>query len=128
MKKTLLLSVFTLIYFANTIIANPIKYSQYFTEKTMRVDYFHTGTSVEEHFSVDRILNDGDWAGSKSELIDDLNRGLYMYKVLDAVSGVEIYSRGFASIFGEWQTIPEAKTQWGTFHESVRFPWPKKSS
>jgi len=35
-----------------------------------------------------------------------------------------LYSRGFSSIFGEWQTIPEAVEKWGTFHESLRFPWP----
>ncbi len=37
-----------------------------------------------------------------------------------------LYSRGFASVFGEWQTIPEAAEKWGTFHESMRFPWPLK--
>jgi hypothetical protein len=41
-------------------------------------------------------------------------------------TGTLLYSRGFASIFGEWQTIPEAAEVWGTFHESVRFPWPLK--
>ena len=100
-------------------------FDNYFTEATMRVDYFHTGTAEEEHFSVDRIINDGMWAGSKTQLLDDLNRGLYFYEVRDKQSGNLIYSRGFASIFGEWQTIPEAKEQWGTFHESVRFPWPE---
>lgn len=103
-----------------------IIYTDYFSGATMRVDYFHTGTAEEEHFSVDRIINDGPWAGSKTQLLDDLNRGLYFYEVRDAESGEPIYSRGFASIFGEWQTIPEARQQWGTFHESVRFPWPEK--
>lgn len=102
-----------------------INYNDYFTGATMRVDYFHTGTSAEEHFSIDRILNDGTWPGSKINLLDDLNRGLYFYEIADEKTGKPLYSRGFASIFGEWQTIPEAKTQWGTFHESVRIPWPK---
>jgi len=102
-----------------------VNYDDYFTGATMRVDYFHTGTSVEEHFSTDRILNDGNWPGSKINLLDDLNRGLYFFEISDLKTGVILYSRGFASIFGEWQTIPEAKTQWGTYHESLRFPWPK---
>ena len=37
-----------------------------------------------------------------------------------------LYSRGFASVFGEWETTDEAKTAQRTFHESVRFPWPKE--
>jgi hypothetical protein len=100
------------------------RYSQYFTGQTMRMDYFHTGTASEEHFSVDRILNDGVWAGSQTVLLDELDRGLYFFKVTDTVSNTLLYSRGFASIFGEWQSIPEAATSWGTFNESLRFPWP----
>ncbi len=100
-------------------------YQQYFTGETMRVDYFHTGTATEEHFSLDHILNDGAWPGSKTLLLDNLNRGLYFYKITDQATNKLIYSRGFASVFGEWQTIPEAAENWGTFHESLRFPWPK---
>jgi hypothetical protein len=100
------------------------RYSQYFTGQTMRMDYFHTGTASEEHFSVDRILNDGVWAGSQTVLLDELDRGLYFFKVTDTLSNTLLYSRGFASIFGEWQSIPEAATSWGTFNESLRFPWP----
>ncbi|MBK9355773.1 MAG: IgA Peptidase M64 [Bacteroidales bacterium] len=102
-----------------------INYDRYFTGETMRVDYFHTGTATEEHFSIDRILNDGSWAGSKTMLKDELNRGLYFFSITDTLSGTLLYSRGFASVFGEWQTIPEASENWGTFHESIRFPWPK---
>lgn len=38
-----------------------------------------------------------------------------------------LYSRGFASVFGEWQTTNEAQNQiFRTFHESVLLPFPKK--
>lgn len=102
-----------------------VDYQQYFTGETMRLDYFHTGTATEEHFSIDHILNDGLWPGSETMLLDNLNRGLYFYKITDQATNKLIYSRGYASVFGEWQTIPEAAENWGTFHESLRFPWPK---
>ena len=35
-----------------------------------------------------------------------------------------LYSRGFASIYGEWETTGEAKETSRTFHESLRFPQP----
>jgi len=92
----------------------------------MRIDYFHSGNAVEEHFAIDRILNDGQWPGNKTALIDELEFGLYYYEIFDSGSDKMIYSRGFASIFGEWQTIPEAKEKWGTYHESIRIPWPLK--
>jgi len=98
-------------------------YNQCFTGQTMRVDYFHTGTATEEHFSLDRILNDGAWAGSETVLLDELNRGLYFFKITDTLTNTLLYSRGFASVFGEWQSIGDPA--WGTFHESIRFPWPK---
>ena len=33
-----------------------------------------------------------------------------------------LYSRGFASIFGEWETTEEARSRFRTFHESAAFP------
>ena len=103
-----------------------ILYNKYFLDKTMRLDYFHSGVAKEEHFAIDRIVSDGIWSGSKKTLIDELRLGLYFFEVIDKESKVLLYSRGFASIFGEWQTIPEAAEKWGTFHESARFPWPVK--
>ncbi|MGM0551206.1 MAG: M64 family metallopeptidase [Bacteroidota bacterium] len=100
-------------------------FSTKFEDKTMRFDFFHTGTATEEHFSFDQIVCDGQWAGSKSQLIDELRLGKYFFEVQDANSGEVLYSRGFASIYGEWETTPEAKENWGVYHESMRFPWPK---
>ncbi|MCD4664638.1 MAG: hypothetical protein K8R68_05140 [Bacteroidales bacterium] len=98
-----------------------VPFEVFFENKTMRLDYFHSGTATEEHFAVDRIFNDGDWSGSKTVLLDELNRGLYFFEVQDTKTGVMLYSRGFSSIFGEWQTIPEGEEKWGTIHESIRF-------
>ncbi|MBN2175006.1 MAG: hypothetical protein JW731_12805 [Bacteroidales bacterium] len=105
---------------------NPIGFDDYFMNSTIRVDYFHTGNAIEEHFAIDRILNDGPWSGSKTQFIDQIEAGLYFFQIEDLATSKVIFSRGFASIFGEWQTIPEASEKWGTFHESVRFPWPLK--
>ena len=104
-----------------------VNFETYFLDKTMRLDYFHSGTATEEHFATDRIVSDGIWSGSRKTLIDEIKLGLYFFEVIDKESKILLYSRGFASIFGEWQTIPEASEKWGTFHESLRLPWPLKS-
>lgn len=103
-----------------------VVFNNYFKDKTMRLDYFHTGNFQEEHFAVDRVLSDGIWSGSKTVLVDRLNLGPYQFEVKDPDTGKMLYSRGFASIFGEWQTIGEARKVWKTCHESIRFPWPLK--
>jgi IgA Peptidase M64/Peptidase M64 N-terminus len=91
--------------------------------RTMRLDYYHTGTATEERFSLDRIVIEPlPWAGGNP--IDDTNLGKYFFEVVDRKTNLPIYSRGFASIYGEWEGTGEAKTVSRTFHESLRFPAP----
>jgi len=97
-----------------------------FTGRTMRADYFHSGTATEEHISLDRVVADGPWPGSRTRLVDDLNLGKYLFEVTDRATNRLLYSRGFSSIYGEWETTGEAKKVRRTFHESLRFPWPQR--
>src|SRR4029078_2084942 len=73
------------------------------------------------------IVSDGPWPGSRTHLIDTLNLGNSFFEVVDRTTNQPIYSRGFASVFGEWVTTDEAKERAGTLSESVRFPWPRKA-
>ena len=102
------------------------QFDSVFRDKTMRVDYYHTGDATHEIISLERVVSDGPWAGSRSHLLDDLGYGKYFFEVLDAESGQVIYSRGFASLYGEWETTAEAKAMSRTYHESLRFPWPQR--
>ncbi|HKY05654.1 MAG TPA: IgA Peptidase M64 [Blastocatellia bacterium] len=93
--------------------------------QTMRVDYYHTGNSAQELFSVDRIVIEPlPWPGNPRRSVDDTNLGKYLFEVIDRETNRVLYSRGFASIYGEWETTDEAKTANRTFHESFRFPAP----
>ncbi len=105
--------------------AKDVNFSSAFLPQTMRLDYFLAGTKAEEHVALDQIVSDGPWPGSRTRLIDTLNLGKYRYQVRDAESKQLLFSRGFSSIYGEWETTAPAKVRWGTFHESLRFPWPK---
>src|ERR1043166_7449009 len=92
---------------------------------TMRLDYYHTGDASQEVFSVDRIVIEPlPWPGKPSQAIDSSNLGKYFFEVRDAKTKQVLYSRGFASIYGEWETTDEAKTVKRTFQESLRFPAP----
>src|SRR5918998_1722925 len=95
------------------------------TTRTMRLDYYHTGTATEEVFSLDRaVVEPLPWPGNPRRAVDDSNLGKYLFEVRDEKTGRLLYSRGFASIYGEWETTDEAKTLNRSFHESVRFPAP----
>ena len=92
---------------------------------TMRLDYYHTGDASSEVFSVDRIVIEPlPWPGDPKQAIDTSNLGKYLFEVRDLKSKQLLYSRGFASIYGEWETTDEAKTVKRTFQESLRFPAP----
>ncbi|MBS2213575.1 hypothetical protein KEM09_19360 [Carboxylicivirga mesophila] len=121
MHRKYLLSLVVLL----SSIITSAQYEQYFTTATMRLDYNHVGTASEEHFAFDQMVNDGQWAGSKTVLIDEFRLGKYFFEVKEPETQKVLYSRGYSSIYGEWETTPDAKDNWGSFHESVRFPWPK---
>jgi len=90
---------------------------------TMRVDYYHTGNATQERFSLDRIVVEPlPWPGDPSKTIDTSRRGRYFFEVIDEATKKVVYSRGFASMYGEWETTAEAKAMNRTFSESLRFP------
>ncbi len=100
-------------------------FDEQFTGRTLRFDYYHTGNATEEHLSLDELRLEGAWAGSRTRLVDDTNLGKYFFRVVDVGTQATLWSRGFASIYGEWETTGEAKRMKRTFHESQRFPEPK---
>lgn len=93
--------------------------------ETMRVDYFHSGNASREIFSLDRVsIEPLPWPGNPAQAIDTSNLGKYFFEVRDQKTKKILYSRGFASIYGEWETTDEAKTVNRSFQESFRFPVP----
>ena len=97
------------------------------TPRTFRVDAFHTGNATEERFALDRlVLEPLPFPGNPDRPVDDLNLGKYLFEVRDLASNRLLYSRGYATVFGEWETTAEAKEANRTFHESFRFPAPER--
>lgn len=96
--------------------------------QTMRLDYHHTGDATSEVFTVDRIVIEPlPWPGDLKQAVDSANLGKYLFEVRDQKTKQVLYSRGFASIYGEWETTDEAKSIKRTFQESLRFPAPAAS-
>jgi hypothetical protein len=96
------------------------------TLQTMRLDYVHSGDAGGEQFALDGFVVEGAWPGPMDRWVDETNLGKYYFQVVDRATNRVLYSRGFASIFGEWQTTDEAKQLRRAFHESIRFPEPDK--
>jgi hypothetical protein len=97
------------------------------TPQTVRVDYYHTGNADSEMFSLHQaVIEPLPWPGHPDKPIDTVGLGHFMFQVEDPESGQVLFSRGYSSIFQEWQHTGEARSMNRTFHESVRFPRPDK--
>jgi len=102
-------------------------FENHFEARSLRIDYVHAGDYQNEWFALDELLVEPFWGGSQTNLIDTFNYGQHRVEVRDAVSGNLLYSRGYNSLFAEWQTTTEAKMITRSFTESVVVPFPRSA-
>lgn len=116
-----LVSLFLIV---TTLIVNA-QFEKCFHNKTLRLDYYHSGNNETEFYTFSQLLEEPYWGGSKVNLIDTFNYGKYYFKVFDVKTDSLLYSRGYSTLFGEWQTTDEAKTTSRSLMETVVMPFPK---
>ena len=102
-----------------------LAFDDYFTDRTMRFDFMLAGNSVTTKVFPVSFREEPIWGGSLTNLTDKFNYGSFKYEVFDAASDTLIYSRGFCTLYQEWQTTAEAKQIERSFHEVATFPFPK---
>jgi hypothetical protein len=121
MKTSLMASLL----FLSASLTGQIKFGDYFTDKVLRYDFMFSGNSRETTVYPMGMKEEPFWAGSRINLTDPFKYGNFMYEVFDNTTNVLIYSRGFSSLYQEWQTTAEAKTISRSFYEVVTMPFPK---
>ncbi len=104
-----------------------LKYNDWFSSNSMRVDYYHSGTNESEYVMLKEIRKEEFWGGTKTNLIDPYNYGSYRVEIYDSVSNTLLYTYGFCSLFEEWQFTDEALNLERGFPESLIFPFPLKT-
>jgi len=127
MRKTIIALFLACFFFLPAMEANAanVQFAKFFSNGTMRIDYYHMGDSSVEYITIDQIYLQGQWAGNPSALLDPFNTGQYFIRVYDTQSGSLIYSKGFNSYFGEYRTTGiAAKGIKRTYHESALIPEP----
>ncbi len=119
-------SLSALLFLAGSVISADVNFNEFYEAKTMRIDYFHIGDAETEFITIDQIYSYGVWAGSKTNLVDEFNNGRYYANFYDLASNKLIFSKGYDSYFGEYQSSGDAaKGIKRTYHESVLLPLPK---
>lgn len=120
MKKTVLL--FCLLF----PVLLHAQFSKHFYDKTLRIDYIHSGNDSIDYYALDELIEEGAWAGSQTNLIPAYDYGNYKVVVREGREGEVLYSKGYSSLFSEWQTTAEAKETNRAFSENVLIPFPRK--
>ncbi|HSM48224.1 MAG TPA: M64 family metallopeptidase [Draconibacterium sp.] len=103
-----------------------IDFNKYFRNESMRFDFLLGGNSNEEKVYPEQIKKEPYWAGSKKNLADPFNYGNYRFRIFDVKSDSLLFSKGFSTLFEEWQSTAEAKEVDKTFYQTAIFPFPKR--
>lgn len=103
-----------------------IDFNRYFRDQSMRFDFLLGGNSREEKVYPEQIKKEFFWAGSKTNQADPFNYGNYRFRIFDEKSDSLIFSKGFSTLFEEWQSTAEAKETYKIFYQSAIFPFPKR--
>lgn len=96
-----------------------------FLNRTLRIDYIHSGNAQEEYYALDELIQEPTWDRNKDILINPFDYGKYKFQAYDSASGELIYQTSYSTLFGEWQTTDEAGKRSRAFEETVIMPFPK---
>ena len=103
-----------------------IKFEHYFQNQSLRFDFLLGGNAKEEKVYFQQMKKEPFWAGSKTNLTDVFNYGNFRFRVFNLKSDSLLYSKGFSTLFEEWQSTAEAREIDKTFYQTAVFPFPKQ--
>lgn len=103
------------------------EFDTFFVKKSLRIDFALTGNATTQQAAIQQLREEPVWGGPVKNLEDPFNYGGYYVNVYDAESGRKIYSRGFNTLFEEWRTTDQAKSETQAWNNSVSVPFPKKT-
>lgn len=105
-----------------------IKYSDFFADSTLRVDYTFAAADAHPQIFVDCLHKSPGWYGRRNYL-DSLpyvaNANMEM---VDTLTGKVIYRIGFSSLFHEWLSTPEALTTPKAMGHTILMPLPHRAA
>ncbi len=103
------------------------RFDDFFFNKTLRIDYFLAGDRSGEAVFFREMREEPNYGGPHNNLHALKNTGTYRYLLIDSASGELLFSKGFCSLFQEWQGTPEAKEIRRAFPMVAVMPFPKKT-
>ncbi len=101
-------------------------FDAYFEKKSLRIDFSLSGNAEGQSAAIEQLREEPVWGGPLVNLIDEFHYGNYYAYVYDKKSGELIYSKGFNTLFEEWLTTDQARTETQAWTNSILIPYPKQ--
>lgn len=102
------------------------EFSNYFTDKTLRIDYLFTGNADRQAICLDELSELPGWAGRHHRLSELPLQGNGQIVMRDLATKQTIYQTSFSSLFQEWLETDEAKEVTKGFENTYLLPYPVK--
>ena len=100
-------------------------FNVFFLDHTLRIDYIFSGNVNEQHISLNQLFKEPHWYGKRTRLSEIPMEGNGQITVFDHHSGKIIYRNSFSTLFQEWLSYDEAKSQTRSFETVFLIPMPK---
>lgn len=123
MKKRLSLLLLTVLCSLSSLAQE--SFDTYFEKKSLRIDFALSGNLQHQSAAIQQLREEPIWGGPQKNLIDQFNYGGYYINVYDKATNKLIYSRGFNTLFEEWRSTEQAKTETQSWTNSASIPYPK---
>ncbi len=114
------------LFIALAVNATAQEFSQFFVNKTLRVDYFFSGNDTRQYICLDELSQLPSWAGRQHQLAEIPLKGNGQIYMRDVTTKQVIYATSFSSLFLEWLSTDEAKETMKGFENSFLLPYPKQ--
>lgn len=102
-------------------------FTDYFEDRTLRVDYTFSGDASRQDIYVDELCVMPRWYGKRQRLSEVPLKGNGQIIVRDHDSQTVIYRHPFSTLFQEWLATDEAKTTRKSFENVFLVPFPKQT-
>lgn len=99
---------FAIILLTSLLKVSAQGFEDFFTDKTLRIDYTFSGDAKTQHIAIDQLYVSPHWYGKKRRLTEVPAKGNGQIVVQDHRSGTVIYKNSFSTLFQEWLSYPEA--------------------
>lgn len=123
-----LLLIFFLFSVSCCQIINAQDFDEWFSDKTLRLDYTFSGDNHNQYIYLDEMRCSDCWYGRRVNLDSLLLQGNGQICMRDSETGRVIYRHSFSSLFQEWQGTEEATRVQKSFENVFLVPFPKRAA